>query len=138
MKISTRARYGARFLLHLCLHADSAPVPLSEVAREQEISLKYLGSLASALKKAGLVRAVPGAGGGFSLAVPAARITLHDVYAAFEGRVTLVPCVHSPAACRRAAGCAARSAWGGVNKALEKSLKAVTIAGLARSGKRKL
>lgn len=132
MKISTRTRYGARFLLHLALHKGNSPVPLSEVAKEQGISLKYLWSLASALKAAGIVRTAVGAGGGFRLAVPQARITLHDVFKIFDGPVKLVHCVGDDSACGRAAGCVTRDVWRLAGSALEKSLKSVTIADLAR------
>lgn len=131
MKISTRTRYGARFLIHLAMAGGGAPVPLSEIARSQEISWKYLGSIASALKTAGFVKTSVGAGGGFRLARSPERITLHDVFSAFEGRVSLVPCVPAAARCRRAGNCAARTAWDAVNSALERSLKAVTIAAMA-------
>lgn len=132
MKISTRTRYGARFLQHLAASAGSVPVPLSEIAKAQQISWKYLGSIASVLKRAGFVRAAAGAGGGFALAVPPGGITLLDVFNAFEGPLRLVPCARSAGGCGRAEDCAARTAWSGVNGALEKALRAVTIASLAR------
>ena len=132
MKISTRTRYGARFLLQLALRGGSSPVPLSDIARDQEISLKYLGSIASALKKAGIVRTLVGAGGGFLLALPPARITLYDVFKVFDGPVKLVRCVADAAACGRSADCVTRDVWRVANSALENSLKAVTIADLAR------
>jgi Rrf2 family protein len=137
MKISTKTRYGTRFLLHLALHGGSAPVPLSEIAKEQEISLKYLWNIASVLKSAGIVKTTVGAGGGFVLAVPPYRISLHDVFAAFDGKVSLVHCVHNAAACRRSPGCAARDAWRAINAGLEKSMMSVTIADIMRGHKRK-
>lgn len=132
MKISTRTRYAARFLLQLALDGSGAPVPLADIAREQQISLKYLGSIASALKKAGIVRTSVGAGGGFRLALPPAGITLHDVYRVFDGPVKLVRCVNDAGECGRAADCVTRDAWRLANAALANSLKSVTIAGLAR------
>ena len=132
MKISTRTRYGARFLLQLALRGGSSPVPLSDIASDQEISLKYLGSIASSLKKAGIVRTSVGAGGGFRLALPPARITLHDVFKVFDGPVKLVHCVSDASACGRAADCVTRDVWRLANSAMENSLKSVTIADLAR------
>ena len=137
MKISTKTRYGTRFLLHLALHEASSPVPLSDIAKEQDISLKYLWNIASVLKSAGIVRTTVGAGGGFKLAIPPARITLHDVFAAFDGDVTLVHCVNNAASCRRSPGCASRDVWRDINATLEKSMKAVTIADIMRRHRRK-
>ena len=135
MKISTKTRYGTRFLLHLALHGSSTPVPLSDIAKEQEISWKYLWNIASVLKSAGIVKSTVGAGGGFILAVPPSRITLHDVFAAFDGKVNLVHCIHNAAVCRRSPGCAARDAWRAINAGMEKSMKAVTIADIMREHK---
>ena len=132
MKISTRTRYGTRFLLQLALQGGTAPVPLSEIAKKQEISLKYLWNIASVLKSAGIVKATIGAGGGFSLAMPPARITLYDVFSAFDGELKLVHCTRNAAACRRAPGCVARDVWCEVNASLEKSMRSVTIAAMAR------
>ncbi|MHB0995244.1 MAG: RrF2 family transcriptional regulator [Elusimicrobiales bacterium] len=132
MKISTRTRYGARFLLQLVLRGGGPPVPLSDIARDQQISLKYLGSIASALKKAGIVRTSVGAGGGFRLALPPDRITLHDVFEVFDGPVKLVRCVNDAAACGRSADCVTREAWRLASTAMTNSLKSVTIADLAR------
>lgn len=132
MKISTKTRYGTRFLLHLALHGAASPVPLSDIAKEQEISQKYLWNIASVLKAAGIVKTTVGAGGGFVLALPPARITLYDVFSAFEGGVTLVRCVKNAKACRRSPDCAARGVWQDINAGMEKSLKAVTIADIMK------
>ena len=137
MKISTRTRYGARFLLQLALRGGSAPVPLSDIAKDQQISLKYLGSIASALKKAGIVRTSVGVGGGFRLALPPARITLYDVFKVFDGPVKLVRCVADAAACGRSADCVTRDVWRLASTAMTNSLKSVTIADLARRQKAK-
>jgi len=135
MKISTKTRYGTRFLLQLALHGSATPLPLSDIAKEQDISWKYLWNIAAVLKSAGMVKTTVGAGGGFVLAVPPARITLRDVFAAFEGNINLVPCVNNAAACRRSPACAARDAWRGINAAMERSMKSVTIADIMRRHK---
>lgn len=118
--------------MHLALHGTAAPVPLSEIAKEQEISLKYLWNIASVLKTAGFVRTVVGAGGGFILTKTPGRITLHDVFAAFNGDVALVHCVHNANACNRAPACAARDVWSEINGVMEKAMKAVSLADLVR------
>ena len=132
MRISTRTRYGTRFLLHLAIHGGPAPVPLSSIAKKQEISFKYLSNIASVLKSAGIVKTTVGAGGGFILALPPERITIYDVFAAFDGALTLVHCVRNAAACRRSAGCVARDVWHEVNYSMEKSMRSVTIADMMR------
>ena len=75
MRISTKGRYALRLMLDLALHGGGAPVPLRDVARRQEISDKYLEQIAGPLARAGLVRTVRGAGGGYLLARDPAEYT---------------------------------------------------------------
>jgi Rrf2 family protein len=135
MKISTKTRYGTRLLLDLALHGDEGAVPLSAVAKRQEISEKYLWQLASALKSAGMVATTVGSGGGYRLAVPPGKITLLDVFSAFDGPVKLVHCVRDGESCLRSTDCITREAWRGLNRALEAEMKKTTIADLLKKAR---
>ena len=85
MKISTKGRYGVRFLLDLAMHTDEGSVTLKEIARRQRISEKYLWQVVAPLKKAGLVRATAGSHGGYTLARPPADLTMKDILQTLEG-----------------------------------------------------
>mgnify|MGYP002453141359 FL=1 len=65
--ISTKGRYSVRILLDLAEHRSGGYIPMKEVAARQEISLKYIERLMPALKAAGLIDSVHGAGGGLQL-----------------------------------------------------------------------
>ena len=67
MELSTKARYGARFMLELALHYGEGPIPLRDIAERQEISEKYLWNVMGPLKTIGLVRSTRGSFGGFTL-----------------------------------------------------------------------
>jgi Rrf2 family protein len=67
MKISTKGRYALRLMLDLALSNDGQPVSLRDVAKRQGISDKYLEQIVTSLSRAGLVRSVRGAGGGYLL-----------------------------------------------------------------------
>ena len=90
MKMSTKCRYGLRALADLSLEGGSSPVPLGQIAQRQKISLKYLEQEFATLRKAGLVRSVKGAQGGYSLAMPATSIMISDVIKLLEGDMLLV------------------------------------------------
>jgi Rrf2 family protein len=90
MKLSTKGRYSIRMLVDLAIHGVGGPVFLKDVARRQEISEKYLGHLVPLLKNAKLINVIRGSRGGFSLAKPAAEITLKDIITAVEGPISLV------------------------------------------------
>jgi Rrf2 family protein len=90
MKLSTKGRYGLRALLELAIQAGNGHQPLNLVAERQGMSVSYLEHLFSLMKKAGLVRSVKGAQGGYMLARPADRMRVGDVLRALEGELTLV------------------------------------------------
>lgn len=61
--LSTRSRYGTRFLMSLARHRGENLVQIADIARDQGISAKYLEQIALVLKKAGIVETVRGRGG---------------------------------------------------------------------------
>ena len=67
MMISTKGRYGLRLILDLAKEGNGRPVPVKEIAKRQEISDKYLEQIISQFSKAGLVKSVRGAQGGYIL-----------------------------------------------------------------------
>ena len=67
MKLSTRGRYGLRAMFDLALNQSHGPIPLNEIARRQNISEAYLEQLFASMRKAGLVKSVRGAHGGYLL-----------------------------------------------------------------------
>jgi Rrf2 family protein len=67
MRISTKGRYAIRLMIDLAEHNNGAPVSLKEVAARQSISEKYLEQIISLLNKAGFVKSIRGAQGGYLL-----------------------------------------------------------------------
>ena len=66
MKISTRGRYAIRVMLDLAEHNNGEYIPLMDIAKRQEISEKYLESIASVLSKQKFVKALRGKGEGIA------------------------------------------------------------------------
>ena len=79
MKISTKGRYALRLMLDVALHSHGAAVPLRDVAQRQEISDKYLEQIVTQLSRAGLVRSVRGAGGGYLLTREPEEYTVGEI-----------------------------------------------------------
>ncbi len=90
MKISTRGRYGLRLLIDLAFNTDEIHVSLSSVADRQRISARYLEQVAVILKRAGFIRSIKGASGGYILAMPPSDIVVGDVLRALEGDMSVV------------------------------------------------
>ena len=131
MKLSTKSRYGARILVELAKHHDrGTPVQVSEIARIQEIPIKYLEQLIRLLRLAGLVESVRGPKGGHLLTTPPHKITLGQVVRIFEGQEELVECVGKPEACGKSSTCRFREAWREATEALYDNLDRVRISDL--------
>jgi Rrf2 family protein len=90
MKISTRGRYGVRLLLDLAEHRPPGQVTLASTAQRQGISVRYLEQVAIMLRRAGFIRSVKGAGGGYSLAKPSENISIGDVLRFLEGDMLVI------------------------------------------------
>lgn len=127
IKLSTRVRYGTRAMLDLACHYGENPVLLKDVARRQNISLKYLDRILFSLKSAGLVKSLRGAKGGYLLSMHPAQITLKQVVEAFDGPIRIVGCINDKSYCQRVNTCATHDIWGELSKAIEATLKSTTL-----------
>lgn len=127
MKLSTRTRYGIRAVLALAESYGKEPVQLKNIAKEQQISVKYLEQLMTMLKSAGIVNSVRGSKGGYILARPPKEITIGDCFNSLEGSVITVECVKNQAYCSRSDNCAARDIWAEVDKAVRNVLESTTL-----------
>ena len=53
MKISTKGRYAIRVILDIAMHDDGKYIPLKDIAKRQDLTVKYLEQIISLLNKAG-------------------------------------------------------------------------------------
>ncbi|MEJ2156474.1 MAG: Rrf2 family transcriptional regulator [Desulfobacteraceae bacterium] len=130
MKLSTRSRYGTRIVLELARHYGGSPTQVSEIARVQQIPVKYLEQLIRTLKQADLITSVRGSKGGHHLNEKPERITVGQIVRLFEGQTDLVGCVSAPDTCQRAEDCRVREVWIEATEAMYEKLDAITIADL--------
>ena len=130
MKVSTKSRYGMRLLIDLANNASKSPVPVGEISKRQNISVKYLEQLIRPLKKAGFVTSVRGAKGGHLLAKKPEKIKLGQVVRLFELQSDLVDCISFPEKCSMSDDCRVRLVWQEATQVLYKKLDATTIADL--------
>ena len=131
MKLSTKVRYGLRAMIYLALQGQKDPVFTSTIAKELDVSRKYLESLLIALKNAELLRSIRGYKGGYMLSRPAEDITIHDIYHALEGPVAIIDCVNEKNHCTQSSICTAREFWGRVMLSISQVLTNTTLDMLA-------
>lgn len=139
MKLSTKGRYGVKAMLDLALYSGSGPLPLKTVAERQNISEPYLEQLISTLRKAGLVKSVRGAQGGYQLAYDISEITVGDIIRALEGPIAPTDCVieGEPPNCDRADCCVTRLVWEKVRDSITDVLDNITLQDMVELYKKK-
>jgi len=137
VKLSTRTRYGLRAIIVLAENHGKGPLQIKTIAREQDISAKYLEQLMPILKSARLVRSIRGSKGGYVLAKDPNQIKLNDVFNCLEGPVTTVECVENQNYCARVADCSARQVWTQVQNAIKDVLQSITLQDLVDRAKDK-
>ncbi len=127
MKLSTRSRYGTRMLVDLAQHYDEGPVQAGEIAKRQDISVKYLEQLIIPLKAANFIKSVRGPKGGHLLAQSPDDITIGQIVEVLEGRIDLSGCVEDADVCERSADCLTRGIWESATKVMYDKLNSITL-----------
>ncbi|MDI9526983.1 MAG: Rrf2 family transcriptional regulator [Pseudomonadota bacterium] len=130
MKITTRSRYGVRLMLELARNFEKGQVLLKDIARNEEISEKYLSLIIIPLRTAGLVQSTRGAHGGYSLTRPPEEITLKDIVQVLEGGISLVDCVENSSSCSRSQTCVSRDVWSIVSERISQTLESISLGDL--------
>ncbi len=91
MKISKKAEYALRAVLAMCRGAQGAVFSIQSLALDEHIPLKFLEQILLVLRKGGILHSKRGAGGGYTLAKPANRITLGEIIELVDGPIEILP-----------------------------------------------
>lgn len=132
MLISTKGRYALRVMLELSDHGRDEYVPLSVIAKKQEISEKYLESILVVLSKASAIDALRGKGGGYRLNRDPKDYTIGGILRLVEGSLAPVTCLDcKPNGCARTVECRTLPLWEKLYALIENYLDGVTLADLS-------
>ncbi len=132
MRLSTKGRYGIKAMVDLATCYGKGLLSVAQLAEMQGASVAYLEQLISSLRKNGLVEAVRGASGGYSLARPPEQISVGEVLRALEGSTALVDCVGTEGSdCANACSCSARPLWLKLQRRIDDVLTQTTIKDMA-------
>jgi len=91
VKISKKAEYALRAVLAMCRGAHGTIFSIQSLALDERIPLKFLEQILLVLRKGGVLHSKRGAGGGYTLAKPAARITLGEIIELVDGPLEILP-----------------------------------------------
>ena len=131
MMVSTKGRYALRVMIDLAQHNNGSYIPLTDIAKRQEISEKYLESIVSMLSKSGLLDALRGKGGGYRLNRSPENYTVASILRVTEGSLAPISCLeNNPNACQRAAECLTLDMWTKLYDLINNFFESVTVADL--------
>jgi Rrf2 family transcriptional regulator, cysteine metabolism repressor len=127
MRLSTKGRYGLKAIFELALNESSGPVPLKHIAQKRNISEQYLEQIFASLRKAGLVKSIRGAQGGYLLGRTPDKITVGDIIVVLEGPVAPSECVLDSENCSNSEECVTKVVWEKIKTSIEEVINSITL-----------
>lgn len=133
MMISTRGRYALRVMIDMAEHSSGEYIPMKDIARRQQISLKYMEKIMPLLVSEQLVEGVHGKGGGYKLTRNPEEYHVGEILRLTEGDLAPVACLECGAEpCERAGECRTLPMWIELNQVINDYLDGVTLDQLMR------
>ena len=120
----------------LARQKNNTPIQIAEIAKSENISLKFLESILLLLRHSGFLGAKKGKGGGYYLIKDPKDINMAHVYRILEGPIALLPCAshnfyEKCNDCKDEVGCAVRKLMIEVRDNTLKILESNTLADIA-------
>ena len=119
MMISTKGRYALRVMIDLAQNSKDNYVSLKDVAKRQNISMKYLEMIVKSLR---------GKSGGYKLAKDPKDYTVGSILKLTEKTLAPVMCIEEgPEHCERSQDCITLPLWQKLNHVINDYLDNVTL-----------
>jgi len=134
VRITTSGRYALRASLALArLKKDGQPISVSALAEDEEIPLVFLEQIFFKLRKAGLVSAVRGPGGGFYFAKPLEKLTVKQIFDAAGENLDVTFCNKRSDNCKRANTCVTHHVLTNAQELVNNYFEGITLASLIKN-----
>lgn len=129
MKVSTKGRYALRLMVDLGIHGGQDKyISLKDISARQNISIKYLEQIVTPLHRAGLVRSIRGAQGGYRLSRDPERYSVGEILRAIEGSFAPIACLETEVnECERYHHCPTVGFWEGMYRVITEYVDGVTL-----------
>ena len=137
--ISTKGRYALRLMVDLGVNSPNGEyISLKDISERQGVSIKYLEQIVTPLNRAGLVRSVRGAQGGYRLSRDPEKYTAGEILTAIEGSFAPIACLETEVnECERYCNCPTVGFWEGMYKVIMEYVNGVTLKDLIDEHKSK-
>jgi Rrf2 family iron-sulfur cluster assembly transcriptional regulator len=126
VEVPTRIHNAIMILCVLAGNRTRHPVSLSFINQYLKLSYGYLEQVAAPLKKAGLINAYRGSGGGYKLAKKASEISVLEVISALEGDIKIASCLGA-GKCRIEKRCPSKKIYVRLQDELNRGLENIKI-----------
>ena len=126
MKLSTKGRYGLRAMVDIAVYSQDS----SAIAERQNISVRYLEQLLPKLKKAGIIKSIRGAQGGYMLDKDPKDISAGDILRTLEGDLTPIDCAAftgDTSTCSGTKFCVTKTVWQRINDSVQQAVDSITL-----------
>lgn len=128
MKLTTKGHYSVKALLDLSLQPNYGPASVKAIATRQELPVPYLEKLLIEMRRAGLVKSVRGAQGGYKLARSPVQISIGQILEAVGE--TIAPLPHHTPDAAQAEDWVTFTVWRRLHQKLKEALYSITLADL--------
>lgn len=128
MVVSTKGRYALRVMIDLAQQNSDEFISLKDIATRQDISMKYLELIVSALNRGGMLLSQRGKMGGYKLAKKPSDYTIGAILKLSEGPLAPVNCLEGDVnLCERSGSCITLPMWQKLDKLMSDYLESVTL-----------
>ena len=124
-------------MIDLARFSENEPVSISSIATRQDISERYLEQLFGLLKKAGLIKSIRGASGGYVLEKKVEEISVGDILRALEGSLEPVKCsaFQTEGGCSASGECVTKYVWQKINESINDTVNQMMLSELVNESK---
>ncbi|MBR1597502.1 MAG: Rrf2 family transcriptional regulator [Lachnospiraceae bacterium] len=137
MKLSTKGRYGLKAMIDLADFSEEAPQSIMCIAQRLSLSDSYLEQLMAKLRKAGLIKSIRGAQGGYVLARDSSGISVGDILRALEGDLKPVDCMGIRGEeCKTGECCPSRIVWQKIDESIQSTIDSIYLNELVEDNRR--
>ena len=109
---------------------------IKTLTRKLDIPYHFLAKILQRLTRKGLLRSLKGPTGGFTLSLPAEKITLFQIIEAIDGAEFMTTCVLGFSECSGRNPCSVHEQWGEMRTSIHAMLVNKSIAQMARETKK--
>ena len=133
LKVNRKSEYALMTVQHLGALPKDTQLSAQQLAEALQAPEDLLAKVLQGLKRAGVLRASKGTGGGYRLAVPLGQLRFLQVIAPFEEHLAMVSCCETPergadgALCERYASCGVREPISALNQLIQLQMADLTM-----------